>query len=249
MSNWNVLAKLDPLWTVLSEPAKKFGKWDPQEFFLTGDREAQRVMAMCQSNNIPVTRGSLLDFGCGVGRMTRAFSKFFESCTGIDVSENMVSLARNYHAECTHCQFVASQTAALPFPDRSFDAVFSVLVLQHLPTKESILGYIREFIRVVKDGGPVIFQLPIDVPLRRRVQLRRRLWALLSSIGVPQSLLFKAGLAPIQINGISQAQIEKFIAAHGARLQAVERYDPSEGEFHSNYYFIIRETGTTDSRR
>jgi hypothetical protein len=30
MSNWNALAELDPLWTVLSDPAKKFGKWDPE---------------------------------------------------------------------------------------------------------------------------------------------------------------------------------------------------------------------------
>jgi SAM-dependent methyltransferase len=241
MSNWNVLAKLDPLWTILSDPQKKFGKWDADEFFATGKREAERVLAMCSALGMTFVRGKLLDFGCGVGRMTRGFSNFFESCTGVDVSENMVSLARQHNSTRPQCAFVASQSPVLPFPDRTFDFVFTVLVLQHLPTQSAILGYISEFLRVAKDNGVVVFQLPIEVPFRRRLQLRRRLWALLSSIGVPKPLLFNIGLAPIQINGVSRRQVEQFVAEHGGRVHGVERYDPSEGEFHSNYYFVVKQ--------
>jgi SAM-dependent methyltransferase len=244
MSNWNVLAKLDPLWTILSDPQKKFRKWDADEFFATGKLEAERVLAMCNSLGMNFSRGKFLDFGCGVGRMTQAFSNFFESCTGVDVSENMVGLAREYNASRTQCAFVASQAATLPFPDRTFDFVFTVLVLQHLPTKAVILGYISEFLRVAKDDGVVVFQLPIEVPLRRRIQLRRRLWSLFSSIGIPEPLLFKIGLAPIQINGIARQQIEQFIAEHGARLHGVERYDLAEGKFHSNYYFVTKRSAS-----
>src|SRR5271167_1153918 len=159
MSNWNTLAELDPLWTVLSDPEKKFGKWDPAEFFGTGAREAERVLALCTSNGRKVSCEKVLDFGCGVGRMTRAFSSFFASCVGIDVSENMVSLARKFNSDRPHCEFIASGAAVLPFPDNSFDFVFSVLVLQHLPTKNMILGYIAEFIRIAKDNGVIVFQL------------------------------------------------------------------------------------------
>jgi SAM-dependent methyltransferase len=240
MSNWNVLAKLDPLWTVLSDPQKKFGKWNADEFFATGKREAERVLAMCTSRGMIFSCGKLLDFGCGVGRMTRGFSHFFESCTGVDVSENMVSLARQYSAARPQCTFVASQSAELPFPDRTFDFVFTVLVLQHLATQSAIFGYIGEFLRVVRDNGVVVFQVPIEVPLRRRIQLRRRLWAALSSMGVSKSLLFKIGLAPIQINGVSRARVEQFVAEHGGQVIGVERYDPSEGDFHSNYYFVMK---------
>lgn len=241
MSNWNVLAKLDPLWTILSDPEKKFGKWKPEEFFVTGEREAERVLAMCNSNGLQISSGKLLDFGCGVGRMTRAFSNFFASCTGIDVSENMVSLAQKYNAERPRCEFIASRTATLPFENGTFDAVFSVLVLQHLPTKQMILRYISEFVRVAKDNGVIIFQLPIEVPLRRRIQLRRRVWALLSAIGIPRAWLFQAGLAPIQINGVSRGLVEEFIHSQGARVQAVERFEASDDKFHSNYYFIVKQ--------
>jgi SAM-dependent methyltransferase len=241
MSNWDTLAELDPLWTILSDPEKKFGKWDPAEFFGTGELEAKRVLAMCRSNGVNVSYGKLLDFGCGVGRMTRAFSGFFESCTGIDVSEKMISLAKKYNSERPNCDFVASSSERLPFPDQSFDFVFTVLVLQHVSRKTTILQYIGEFIRVVKDKGIVVFHLPNKVPFRRRIQLRRRLWSWLSFIGVPETWLFsRLGLAPILMNGISWHEVERFVRAKGATLQATERFDLNEGSYYSYYYIVTK---------
>jgi SAM-dependent methyltransferase len=240
MSNWNALAELDPLWTILSDPKKKFGRWDPEEFFSTGAQEAERVLAMCKSNAINISYGKLLDFGCGVGRMTGAFAAYFSSCVGIDVSEKMVNLAKKFDAQQPRCEFITSDAAVLPFADKTFDFVFTVLVLQHLPKKSIILRYIAEFIRVAKDNGVVVFQLPNEVPLRRRLQLRRRLWWLLSSIGVSRSWLFrKLGLAPIRMNGVSRREVEAFIRARGAQVRAVERYDASEDRYHSYYYFVV----------
>ncbi len=240
MSNWNALAELDPLWTVLSDPEKKFGKWDPEEFFSTGAQEAERVLAMCKANAINVSYGKFLDFGCGVGRMTRGFAAHFSSCVGIDVSEKMVNLAKKFDTQVSRCEFITSDAEVLPFADKIFDFVFTVLVLQHLPKKSMILRYIAEFIRVTRENGVVVFQLPNEVPLRRRLQLRRRLWWLLSSIGVPHPWLFKnLGLAPIRMNGISRTEVEAFIRARGAKVKAVERFDNTEGRYHSYYYFLV----------
>ncbi len=241
-SGWNAMAELDPLWAVLSDPKKKFGKWDKEEFFRDGRREANRVTLMCRENGIHISPGKMLDFGCGVGRMTRAFSEYFHSSVGIDVSGKMVELAKKFNADRLECEFVASASAALPFADSTFDFVFSVLVLQHLPKKSMILGYISEFIRVAKDGGVIVFQLTNEVPFRQRIQGRRRLWSLLSLLQVPQSWLFKMfGLAPIRMNGVARKEVERFIEQGGARVRAVERYDPSEGLFHSYYYFVVKE--------
>jgi hypothetical protein len=241
LGNWNSLAELDPLWTVLSEPDKKFGKWNPNEFFSTGEKEADRVLKMCESKGLAISFDKMLDFGCAVGRMTRGFSNRFRSCTGVDVSDKMVALAEKYNADRPNCAFVTSSSPRLPFEDGTFDFVFTTLVLQHLPTQQMILNFIAEFFRVAKVGGAVVFQLPIAVPLRRRVQLRRRVWALLAGIGVsPQWLFRSAGLAPIQINGIARDKIEKFIKAQGGDLRGIERYDPAEGSFHSNYYFAAK---------
>jgi hypothetical protein len=77
-SHWNALAKFDPLWTILSKPDKKFEKSNCEEFFSNGAREARRVLAICKAKSIDISFGRFLDFGCGVGRMTRGFSGFFE---------------------------------------------------------------------------------------------------------------------------------------------------------------------------
>src|ERR1035438_7004474 len=221
-SNCNTLAALDPLWTILSDPEKKFGKWDPKDFFSTGAQEAERVLSICKANGINVSYGKLLDFGCGVGRMTRGFATYFSSCVGIDVSEKMVHLAKEFDTQLSRCEFVTSETQVLPFADKSFDFIFTVLVLQHLPEKRTILNYIAEFVRVAKPNGVVVFQLPNEVPLRQRLQIRRRLWWLLSSIGIPRSWLFKElGLAPIKMNGIARNEVEKFIRSCGAKGAAV----------------------------
>jgi ubiquinone/menaquinone biosynthesis C-methylase UbiE len=241
LGDWNSLAELDPLWTVLSAPEKKFGKWDPQEFFSTGEKEANRVLKMCESFGLPVSFGKMLDFGCAVGRMTRGFSTQFKSCTGVDVSQKMVELAGKYNADRPNCSFLTSTTPNLPFHDETFDFVFTTLVLQHLPTQQMILNFISEFFRVAKVGGAVVFQLPIAVPLRRRIQARRRIWALLAAVGVSRAWLFeRAGLAPIQINGVAREKVERFIKAQGGDLRGIQQYDPNEGSFHSNYYLAIK---------
>jgi len=241
-ANWNTLAELDPLWAILSDPQKRSSGWDRAEFFSTGDQEANRVLAMCRSHGISVSYGKLLDFGCGVGRMTRAFSRHFESCVGIDVSEKMIGLAREFNAGHPRCEFIASDAGVLPFVEKSFDFVFTVLVLQHLASRSMILEYIAEFIRVAKDNATIVFQLPNEVPLRRRIQIRRRLWPLLESLGIPPSWLFnKLGLAPILLNGVPRKEIEGFVATHGGQVRAVERYDPAEDNYHSYYYFVSRQ--------
>jgi ubiquinone/menaquinone biosynthesis C-methylase UbiE len=245
MSSWNAMAELDPLWAILSDRKKKFGKWNPEEFFRDGEREARRVACMCEADGVNISRGKMLDFGCGVGRMTRAFSQFFSSIVGIDVSGKMVELARKFNADRPNCEFVASAKATMPFADATFDFVFSVLVLQHLPKKSMILGYISEFIRVAKEGGVIIFQLTDEVPFRQRIQGRRRLWSLLTLLGVPQSWLFKMlGLTPIRMNGISREEVERFVGAQRAQVKAVERYDPSEKRYHSYYYLVVKGHGT-----
>jgi hypothetical protein len=43
--DWEELAEHDPLWAVLSDPARKGGRWDVGEFLETGEREAEETLA------------------------------------------------------------------------------------------------------------------------------------------------------------------------------------------------------------
>ena len=72
-NEWETLAKLDSLWAILSEKNKRFGKWDVNEFFDTGEKEIAAVIIYLKEKGVFLKRiNRVLDFGCGVGRLTRA---------------------------------------------------------------------------------------------------------------------------------------------------------------------------------
>ena len=81
----------------------------------------------------------VLDFGCGVGRLTRVFAQHFERVIGVDISDGMVAKAKKLHALFPNCQFLVNQYEDLRiFPDNYFDMVYSGFVLQHIPSKRLI---------------------------------------------------------------------------------------------------------------
>jgi ubiquinone/menaquinone biosynthesis C-methylase UbiE len=101
----------------------------------------------------------MLEIGCGVGRMTRSFAQRFGSVVALDVSAEMLRQGRDFHEQMGNIVWVLGNGTDLSmFKDDTFDFVFSYLVLHHLPTKELTLNYIREMLRVLKNGGIFLFQ-------------------------------------------------------------------------------------------
>lgn len=160
--NWNRFGVKDPLWAVLSDPAKKGGRWAPAGFFETGRAEIAQVMGYLQSLPIQPKLGRALDFGCGVGRLTQALCDHFAECHGVDIAPSMLELAQRYnrHGAKAHYHLNAHPDLSL-FEADAFDFIYSNLVLQHMQPEYSA-GYIREFFRVLKPGGIVLFQLPSE---------------------------------------------------------------------------------------
>jgi SAM-dependent methyltransferase len=161
-ANWNRFGETDPLWAILVDPAKKGGKWEKSEFFETGRNEINAVMNYLISLPIELNMDSAIDFGCGVGRLTQALCEHFSECHGVDIAESMIELANNYNCFGRKAQYHLNQRPDLSlFSDNTFDLVYSNLVLQHMEPRYST-EYIREFMRIVKPGGIVLFQLPSE---------------------------------------------------------------------------------------
>ena len=126
----------------------------------------------------PQQRERALDFGCGLGRITRALAQHFDEAVGVDISEDMVRRAQELNADVPGASFVVNVAGDLArFDDAAFDLVFSSIVLQHVPDRSAIERYVAEFCRVVRPGGLVMFQLPSHIPAIYRTQWRRRLYA------------------------------------------------------------------------
>jgi ubiquinone/menaquinone biosynthesis C-methylase UbiE len=92
-------------------------------------------------------KGSILDFGCGVGRMEKYLSRSFDVVEGVDISEGMVKLARERNPGI---KYHVSDTLAC-FPDKCFDFVYTRWVLQHIAPKFQE-EYIRDFLRIARIG-------------------------------------------------------------------------------------------------
>jgi ubiquinone/menaquinone biosynthesis C-methylase UbiE len=154
--DWESLAQRDALGAILTDESKAGGKWDVTQFMATGDAEIETVLQHLQSRGLqPDPRGTVLDFGCGVGRLTQALARRFRSCVGVDISQEMIVQANalNHYG---HCRYVVSTTPQLPLADESCSLIYSNLVLQHMARRFAV-SYLREFTRVLAPGGLLVF--------------------------------------------------------------------------------------------
>jgi ubiquinone/menaquinone biosynthesis C-methylase UbiE len=157
---WETLGSEDPLWAIASEADKKGGRWNLNEFLASGNGVVDRYWELLKAHGGHEKLESVLDFGCGVGRLTLAWSRHARLATGVDISGPMIEKGRQLMAGREAVQLELNQRSNLSmFPDASFDLVFSHIVLQHMPWSFA-RGYIAEFARVCRPGGWVAFQLP-----------------------------------------------------------------------------------------
>jgi len=172
-SLWENNAKKDALWSILSYPGKVWqGEKEIEEFFDSGQHDIDRYMTrLDQLSGLP-TKDQALDFGCGVGRLSRALSRYFNKVVGIDISSSMIDKARTMNQQFPQCHFYKMGLEEMSqLPAQSFDFILSLLVLQHMPQRFAY-RYIQEFLRLAKPGAVIIFQAPTHRVLTARNLLR-----------------------------------------------------------------------------
>lgn len=158
--NWDAFGTTDPLWAILTHPKMRGGKWDLDEFFASGERRIATMMEDLVPHGLPQQRGRALDFGCGVGRLSQALATHFDHVDGVDIAPSMIAQAQRLNRHGDRVTYHVNSAPDLRlFEDDSFDLVFTELVLQHMHPRYS-MRYILEFLRLVRPGGAVYFQLP-----------------------------------------------------------------------------------------
>jgi trans-aconitate methyltransferase len=93
----------------------------------------------------------ILDLGCGDGQLTARLAATGADVVGVDASETMVAAAR--------ARGVAADVASaesLPYPDASFDAVFSNAVLHWVRNHDAMMDQVR---RVLKPGSRFVAEM------------------------------------------------------------------------------------------
>ena len=105
--------------------------------------------------------GTCVEVGCGPGRMTGALAERFDRVVAVDVSPAMLERARAA-VTAPNVRFVAVSGERLDgVEDAIADTLVCYLVLQHLPVREVVDGYFREFARVLAPDGDAYIQIPV----------------------------------------------------------------------------------------
>lgn len=134
--------------------------WDETSFFQSGEDDYKKLVdPVLQRFQFSSQGKTMLELGCGTGRMTRTFAAHFSRVVGFDVSREMLDRAGILNNRIQNITWTQGNGADLDcIPTGSVDFVFSYLVLQHLPAEDLVHAYVREILRILSSGGICLFQ-------------------------------------------------------------------------------------------
>jgi len=153
---WDARARKDAFYYIASWRKD----WDVSDFLESGQKDYDRLVSPVLNRvGFSPAGKTMLELGCGAGRMTHAFAARFGRVFALDVSAEMLDRARKTIEGGGNIDWIQANGLNLEnVADESVDFAFSYLVLQHLPDERTICGYIRELFRIVKESGICIFQ-------------------------------------------------------------------------------------------
>lgn len=198
-----------PLW-----PRFRFWEW---VFFLLhgGERRARHVIL----RHLPQREDlKLLDVAIGDGVYTGWLPEDWE-IVGLDVSTVQLANCRKRNSR-SHLRLILGEAEVLPFRDRQFDAVLSIGGFNHFHDPEAAL---REMVRVVKPGGPIV--ISDELP-----NIADRMW--FRKIGLPgiDRRIIARHIGPA-FGGLVERHHDLDIAALGRRVLRDSRYEPIWGNW------------------
>lgn len=135
-------------WTVLSED------YDKQYCHGLKSEEEETQWKLFLEQVIGDQNNKILDVGTGTGFLALLLAEIGNTCTGIDLSEGMLNVARSKaEKKNVTIEFSIGDAEALPFEENSFDILVNRHLLWTIPHPEKAL---KEWFRVLKPEGKLI---------------------------------------------------------------------------------------------
>lgn len=208
-ADWREVGVKNPYWGVISEPQYDKDNLTPQaldDFYLTGRNLIDELAKDLAWLTGKPPSGRALDFGCGVGRLAEAMTRYAQQVTGYDISPGMLELARKRGGRANYVG---------ELPDGPFDWINSFIVFQHIPPERG-LALMGQLLDRLAPGGVVTLHVtvwrepakswPQATGLRRLVQMPRQvLWARRLPVG--QILMYDYDLSRV-IRRLNEAGVQ-----------------------------------------
>ena len=162
-THWQAWGIRDPYFAVLTNPKYRIDALTPDaklEFFAGGRRTVNVILETCRGYfGAHFSPQRVLDFGCGVGRLSIPFAAQAREVVGMDVAESMLAEARlNCEEQDCHNVTLVLSDDSLSRATGQFDLVYSCLVLQHLEVARGRKVF-AELVGKVQPGGYGVIQV------------------------------------------------------------------------------------------
>ena len=151
----NADSRLDSVRSTYDAVAESYARLLPDASF-----EAPTDRCMIEAFVAHVAEGnaqSVLDAGCGTGRMTRLLASLGVDVSGIDLSPGMIAVARTNYPELS---FEVAGLSALPYADNQLGGVFAWYSIIHSPPT-ALPRIFAEFFRVLAPGGHALLSFQV----------------------------------------------------------------------------------------
>ncbi|HEX4408144.1 MAG TPA: class I SAM-dependent methyltransferase [Xanthobacteraceae bacterium] len=238
-SSWEHNARSASLFSILGND-RNHDAWREQDFFDAGSEEVGRVLRFMETSGIRLQNfSSFLDFGCGVGRNTRALIGEFKSGVGVDIATNMIADAVRFAKDDERqARYVVNKEANLGFvAEGSIDFVYCHMVLQHNPAPLQ-QAYIAEFLRVLSPGGVAAFQIPTGQYARNLVEAIKQAIPPRAKV-VVRSLMGAKTRSEMHV--LPASAIEDICAAGGTKILASQYTNSTHPNHEGRIEFMSRE--------
>jgi SAM-dependent methyltransferase len=104
--------------------------------------------------------GAIADIGCGPGHITGFLAERRDDVQGVDLSPEMVALARRRHPRL---RFEVASMLGLPYPDATWAGVVAMYSIIHLDPEERLRTF-AEFARTLRPDGVLLVSFHVDGP-------------------------------------------------------------------------------------
>lgn len=203
-------------WELMAATRFNIPDIDNDEVRRDGEQEAKGIAQRAEEfqDSFDIESSTVLEIGCGYGRLLVPMASLADESYGIDISRKSLRQTRKYAGEEGVDITLARSEESIPF-DTEFDLIYALRVFTHLPRRQ-VLRYLIDIREHLSEGGVLLFRVPSlekegiddlldgelnnDYPFRVRYYTKTEL----------ETILDGAGFSDIQIDGgwYAQASVE-----------------------------------------
>lgn len=162
---WNDYGKSSPYWSVLTNPEYMYpDEQRIEQFYKSGVLDANYVKTVCEKYmDSPISGKTIIDFGCGLGRISKFLIDFGLKVIGMDVSKQHLKLAKKQvKGDVKWIHIADAEKSIQDLVGKKVDLIVSFIVLQH--NRPALMKkFVGSLLDALSKNGIAILHIPYEI--------------------------------------------------------------------------------------